>query len=637
MGPDTHINQKIFDLEVRHSLGLIDPKFSEGLKYKTQKNILLKSLSDQTQIQKLQDKFQLSDTELDILFLAIIPDLSPQISGVIQSSNYANQGRVTGALLEQYIDGFDIEILNPDQPLRRHKLVKLSSDGRLFEKKLMVQPNVMSYLRGRPRLSDDILRLSSRRTAPDLLLGEAAAIKIGQVYYQAHNRKEAVIFHYAGRDPYGFSSSAAAAMIAINKSLLEIRSLFLHNNMSDVSDLAQSLRRDLVLTDSVALISIDKEGNTEHWFPEFIEKLDLPLFILGKSLPKPLQYKSVSLSVEHSNKDERYPAWISRSGNQAENISKTLQNFDLTSSTIQNCLNSVRYGMSENLTLAVRENLAGSMGYLAQKIDLKANWENLILPNSQKQSLEQMSSFLKHRNQVNSDWGFGKYSSRGLGMAALFYGPSGTGKTTAAEALIREMNDSQGHSTELYRVNISSLVSKYIGETSKNIDAVFKAGSKIGAALLFDEAEGLFAKRTNSNRDSIDKHSNAELGFLLQCLESYQGIAILTTNMRDLIDEAFMRRFRFAIEFPFPEKRLRKQIWETAIPDETPKDHINFEALARPPLSGGNIRSIAINAAYMAASSETDLTMSHLANAMRLEYSKLDRPAPDGELRRWCA
>ena len=186
-------------------------------------------------------------------------------------------------------------------------------------------------------------------------------------------------------------------------------------------------------------------------------------------------------------------------------------------------------------------------------------------------------------------------------------------------------------------MNISSLVSKYIGETSKNIDAVFKAGSKIGAALLFDEAEGLFAKRTNSNRDSIDKHSNAELGFLLQCLESYQGIAILTTNMRDLIDEAFMRRFRFAIEFPFPEKRLRKQIWETAIPDETPKDHINFEALARPPLSGGNIRSIAINAAYMAASSETDLTMSHLANAMRLEYSKLDRPAPDGELRRWCA
>jgi len=634
---ESDINKALLNLEFKRIAGLMAPEQLKGQKFQSQKTLLEKKLETDSRIEILQKKFGLNDTEVDILLFVALSDQKPGISAVIQKSPLSRQGRVTLSILDKYLEETSSDYLTPDKPLRQNRLIEMSHDGRLYERSLIVDPTVLNFLRGNAHYSDEVQAVINKSTYPDLLLGEDVAIKTGRSYYKAMMENEPVVFHYSGDDPYGFSASTAAALISIDKTLIEIRAGYLQQTVSEYAEFAQILRRDLILTNSVPLISICGDYPNPIWLPEFVETLALPLFIVGDTVPSILEYKTVSLSFDVKKAADVDLVWKRRSGDQFEFVPETLKAFNLSSAKLQSSLNSVHYGMSENLFAAARSSLSGTMGHLAQRIDLRAEWDDLILPQPQKLALEQMASFLKHRDRINSTWGFASKSGRGLGMAAVFYGPSGTGKTTAAEALIREMSDNRDRSIELYRVNISSLISKYIGETSKNIDAVFKAGTRAGAALLFDEAEGLFAKRTNSARDSIDKHSNAELGFLLQCLENYQGIAILTTNMRELIDEAFMRRFRFAIEFPFPDMKQRQKIWKTVIPDATPKGVLNFESLARPALSGGNIRSIVINAAYIAAASGTDLTMPHLANAMRLEFSKLDRPAPDSELRRWCA
>jgi hypothetical protein len=266
---------------------------------------------------------------------------------------------------------------------------------------------------------------------------------------------------------------------------------------------------------------------------------------------------------------------------------------------------------------------------LAQRIDAVARWDDLVLPAPALGSLREVGIHARHRTTVYERWGFAERSRRGLGISALFAGASGTGKTMAAEVLAAELR------LDLYRIDLSQVVSKYIGETEKNLRRVFDAAEEGGAVLLFDEADALFGKRTEV-KDSHDRYANIEVSYLLQRMESYRGLAILTTNMKEALDTAFLRRIRFIVQFPFPDAPARAEIWRRIFPTATPVEGLDPIRLAQLSLAGGNIRNVAISAAFLAAEARTAVRMEHVMQAARTEYAKLDKTLTVAETGGWA-
>jgi hypothetical protein len=277
---------------------------------------------------------------------------------------------------------------------------------------------------------------------------------------------------------------------------------------------------------------------------------------------------------------------------------------------------------------ACREQARPKLDDLALRIEPVAGWDDLVLPEPQKRLLGEIALHVRHRAKVYEDWGFAGRGARGLGISALFAGPSGTGKTMAAEVLANELR------LDLYRIDLSSVVSKYIGETEKNLRRVFDAAEEGGAILLFDEADALFGKRSEV-KDSHDRYANIEISYLLQRMEAYRGLAILTTNLRSALDQAFLRRLRFVVQFPFPDGAQRAEIWRRIFPRETPTAKLDHERLSRLNLPGGNIRNIALGAAFLAAGEQEPVGMSHLLRAARGEYAKLEKPLTGTEVEGW--
>jgi SpoVK/Ycf46/Vps4 family AAA+-type ATPase len=264
----------------------------------------------------------------------------------------------------------------------------------------------------------------------------------------------------------------------------------------------------------------------------------------------------------------------------------------------------------------------------AQRVTPSASWDDLVLPPFETQLLRDVVAHVRARAQVHEVWGLAAKGARGLSITALFSGASGTGKTMAAEVIANELG------LDLYRIDLSQVVSKYIGETEKNLRRVFDAAEEGGAILLFDEADALFGKRSEV-KDSHDRYANIEVSYLLQRMEAYRGLAILTTNLKDSLDGAFLRRIRFAVSFPFPSAEQREAIWRRVLPAGVPRDELRFGELARLNVAGGNIRNIAVYAAFLAAGDGGKVGMRHLARAARVEVAKLERPLSDAEVRGW--
>jgi SpoVK/Ycf46/Vps4 family AAA+-type ATPase len=277
---------------------------------------------------------------------------------------------------------------------------------------------------------------------------------------------------------------------------------------------------------------------------------------------------------------------------------------------------------------ACRTRVRPRLDDLAQRIECVSDWADLVLPAVEQRILRDIAAQVRHRAQVYETWGFASKGTRGLGISALFAGASGTGKTMAAEVLARELR------LDLYRIDLSQVVSKYIGETEKNLRRIFDAAEAGGAVLLFDEADALFGKRSEV-RDSHDRYANIEISYLLQRMESYRGLAILTTNMRGALDACFLRRIRFVVQFPFPDAGLRSEIWRRVFPANTPVDSLDVRKLARLTVPGGNIRNIALQAAFLAADGGEPVRMPHLRQAARREYAKLERTLSDSEVGDW--
>jgi hypothetical protein len=273
-----------------------------------------------------------------------------------------------------------------------------------------------------------------------------------------------------------------------------------------------------------------------------------------------------------------------------------------------------------------RDHARRGLRELATRVEPSARWDDLVLPGTQVDTLGQIVAHVRHKALVNDEWGFAARHPRGLGLTVLFAGPSGTGKTMAAEVIAADLD------LDLYRIDLATVVSKYIGETEKNLRQIFSAAADTDAILLFDEADALFGRRSEV-RDSHDRYANLEVSYLLQQMEAYRGAAILTTNMQHALDPAFMRRLRFVVQFPFPDAAARARIWRGVFPSATPVADLDWAQLGQLSVAGGVIRNIATLAAFGAASNVGRVEASHVLAAVRTEYAKLDKPLTAAETR----
>lgn len=275
-----------------------------------------------------------------------------------------------------------------------------------------------------------------------------------------------------------------------------------------------------------------------------------------------------------------------------------------------------------------REQARPSFDGLARRIEADAAFSSLVTDRATENTLREIIAQFSARSLVRGEWGMEPVFQRGTGITVLFAGASGTGKTLAAEVLAKEL------SLDLYQIDLSQMVSKYIGETQKNLSRVFDAAERGGSILLFDEADALFSKRTDV-KDSKDRHANMEVGFLLQRMEAYSGIAILTSNLKDSIDDAFLRRLQYVVDFPFPSAEMRGRLWETMMPISVPiGDLPDPEKFAKLTLSGAQIRNVIRRAVYRAASETGCLELGHILHAAQAEMEKSDRALTIEDLER---
>jgi len=273
-----------------------------------------------------------------------------------------------------------------------------------------------------------------------------------------------------------------------------------------------------------------------------------------------------------------------------------------------------------DLHAACRSQSQHKLAELSVRIEAKYTWADLVLPEEKTALLKEICAQVRHQYRVFAEWGFERKVAYGRGLSVLFSGPPGTGKTLAAQVMAAELQ------LDLYKIDLSGVVSKYIGETEKNLNRIFAGGERSNAILFFDEADALFGKRTEV-KDAHDRYANIETSYLLQKMEEYEGMVILATNLRSNMDEAFTRRIRFIVEFPFPDAALRARIWKSHFPGEAPvRDGIDYDFLARRfQVAGGSIRNIVLNTAFLAAESNEEISMEHILHGVRREFEKIGK------------
>ena len=524
--------------------------------------------------------------------------------------------------------------LTPGRPLRRWHLIEVGQGDALTTSALRINGRVLHFLAGIPGMDERLEALVKPwSTAFDLAPSHRAiAERIATAWRQAHGRAEIPIVELCGSEPEGKRPIAAAAAGLLGLALHTVSARNIAPAAAEIDLFVRLWHREAVLGASALLLEFDEDGDGLPAGAAAALMEAIPgAVVVSTAAPRRSTYRPVILfDVGRPTRHEQSEIWANALGPAAGavngGIEALVSQFHLGSAAIRSAASQ---GLdSGDFWDACRMHARPRMEGLAQRIETAVGWNDLVLPEGQKQVLRQVAIHVRQRAKVYRTWGFAAKSSRGLGISALFAGPSGTGKTLAAEALANELR------LDLYRIDLSQVVSKYIGETEKNLARIFDAAEEGAAVLLFDEADALFGKRTEV-KDSHDRYANIEVSYLLQRMEAYRGLAILTTNRKNALDQAFLRRIRFVVDFPFPDAAQRAEIWRRVFPGETPTEGLRIERLARVNASGGNIRNIAMNAAFLAADSNEPVRMHHLLAATRSEFAKLETPLTDSEVAGW--
>ena len=409
----------------------------------------------------------------------------------------------------------------------------------------------------------------------------------------------------------GRRAAAAELALQFGLGLAEIRPRGLDSSTEIISVLA----REALLMGFALVIDID-EPDAQRCFEEKFTNFDGLVIAIAEARPD-IAFEIPVLRLESLDAEARSQLWLGALGPHSAELH----------SLIELLAEQFKFGPREitaiaaqgtDLWQACKDRAGRELENLAQRIVPHFTWDDIELPPDVLLDLRAAAAQVRYRTRVYGDYGFARKMVRGRGISVLLSGPSGTGKTMAAEVIAHDLN------LDLYRIDLSSVVSKYIGETEKNLRRVFDEAETSGAVLFFDEADALFGKRSEV-RDSHDRHANIEVSYLLQRMEAYSGLAILATNLKGNLDNAFLRRLRFVVEIPLPDAAARRQIWVKAFPREMPKEELDYDALARLDITGGNISVIAINAAFLAAAEGKLLAMRHIARAARSEFRKLDK------------
>jgi len=603
---------------------------------------IARTMSQPPALEAVCAAFSLSRFERDVLLLCSGIELDARFAPLCAAAQgNATRTYPTFSLALAALPDSHWSALAPDAALRRWRLIEVAGAGEsLTISPLRIDERMLHYLAGVPG-TDERLRglVEPVNPAGDLAPSHiAVAEKIADSWSGAPRAGGWPIVQLCGRAGADKLSIVAAAASKLGMRLHKIQARDVPPAAREREILGRLWEREAVLTGSALLIDVgDLDGNENaHSLAAFAENIGSIVLI---SACEPVRMSSrftIRIDVAQPAAGEQRALWQAALGSAAEQLNGELENvlahFDLDTRGIHSVCAELagREQAPDSGTIwdICRAQSRPQIGTLAQRIEPVATWIDIVLPEAQLRTLCEVALHVRQRGLVYHAWGFAAKSSRGLGISALFAGPSGTGKTMAAEVLANHLR------LDLYRIDLSQVVSKYIGETEKNLRRVFEAAEGSGAILLFDEADALFGKRSEV-KDSHDRYANIEVSYLLQQMEAYRGLAILTTNMKNALDPAFLRRIRFVVQFPFPDAPDRAEIWRRIFPAETPTDHLEIEKLARLNVAGGNIRNIALNAAFLAAGAGEPVRMNHLLRAARSEYEKIEKPLTETEIGGW--
>lgn len=584
-------------------------------------------------LETLCNVFGLSSFERRILLLCAGVELDGSFASLCAAAHGDSRAYPDFSLALAAFPDAHWSALAPTAPLRYWRLIEVADNGALTTSPLRIDERILHYLAGVSHTDERLIGMVQPVAPPPALpLSHQRTARLIAEAWGAHRPGDLPVIQLCGQDPSDRRDVAAAACEQLGLRLMVLPASLMPGESRELENLARLWEREAALEGSALLLEC--KGASEH-LQLFVERVRSALMVSSRDRLSGWQKDTVTFDVERPLQAEQRQFWREVANVADSSLADSLTaQFNLSSRDLRSMAAAVLTtetsgDRATDLWDACRARTRPRLENLAQRIAPAAGWDDLVLPAQQLETLREIAVHVRQRARVYGEWGFAARSSRGLGITALFEGVSGTGKTMAAEVLANDLR------LDLYRIDLSQVVSKYIGETEKNLRQIFDAAESGGAVLLFDEADALFGKRSEV-KDSHDRYANIEVSYLLQRMETYRGLAILTTNMRSALDTAFMRRIRFVVQFPFPDSASRAEIWRRVFPGETPTDPLDLNKLARLNIAGGNIRNIALNAAFLAASDGGRVGMTHLLQATRSEYGKLEKRLSAAETGGWA-
>ena len=583
--------------------------------------------------------------ERDILLLCAAMELDGKTAALCaKAQNNPYKPYPTFALALKLFDPHEWDALSAHRPLRYWRLLEINQPGAepLTTSALRADERIVNYLVEPKHILDDRLLpfVVPQEIAENIVLADSQLQTVQTLshYLETHSKtagQACLLIQLTGSDT---QAKLAITRHALAHSGLQIIRFPLETLPTQTGELENFLRlwgRERLLLPIVLYLDAHQADECSTQTKTVLQRIissSNGVVILGTRDIHP-ELNSLTLEINKPTGVEQQHAWHEALGaTYGELASHLAGQFNLDIATITQISDSALAELPEPDKLqkyvwqACLLKTSPRLDQLAQRLEAKAHWEQLVLPKEPMALLRQIAEQVDQRGRVYDDWGFRAKMNRGLGLSVLFAGESGTGKTMAAEVIANALN------LNLYRIDLSAVVSKYIGETEKNLRRLFDAAEDGGAILFFDEADALFGKRSEV-KDSHDRYANIEINYLLQRIEAYRGLAILATNMKSSLDQAFMRRLRFIVNFPFPAAPERAEMWRKVFPLQTPVDKLDYEHLARFNLTGGSIHNIALNAAFLAATAQQKVTMTLIFEAIRSELRKLDKPVNEAEFR----
>jgi hypothetical protein len=600
---------------------------------------LLETLQPPSTLTQLRHTFSLATFEQHLLLLCAAAALDPEVAQLCATLNGNPQyPHPTPHIARTLFPSFNWYAFTPQAPLQHWHLLETKPALAFALNPLQIDPAILFYLMGESFCDPALLELFEpvSPVAPSLSSShQAIAQQLADQWQQFNPSVPPVQLWGNDRATHAAIALTACELVGgVKLSRISLTHLTTHLRHSPhpLTALIRRWTRTAHLTHQILLMDCDSSDPASiPVLAQLIEQCQTPL-ILSSPVKQPAQRRSLlSFEVPPLTPQEQITLWQECLGETIDpQIPQIVSQFNLSANAIQTIAAQALTQPSHPNTLwnLCRQHARPRLDDLAQRIDTHATWDDLILPDLEATQIKTLVAHIRQRFTVYQSWGFATKSQRGLGISALFQGKSGTGKTTAAEIIAKALH------LDLYRIDLSQVVSKYIGETEKNLRSVFDAAEAGGVVLLFDEADALFGKRSDV-KDSHDRYANMEVSYLLQKMEAYQGLAILTTNLRETIDSAFVRRIRFIVKFSLPDYAQRKAIWERMFPVQMPQQEIHLGRLARLNVTGGSIKNIALNAAFLAAEAGEAVQMKHCLVATRSEYGKLERLLTDTEIEDW--